>query len=97
MTQVLENFNEPEVPQERNIRPAGGLTIPFRIRCIAVPGRVDPDDIQVAEVDALHVEPVVAGAAFSPDPVRSRMAVDLMLSGDRKTRACGEDVHEQNL
>lgn len=31
------------------------------------PGRVDPDDVQVAEVDALLVVPVAAGAAFGPD------------------------------
>lgn len=30
------------------------------------PGGVDPDDVQVAEVDALLVLPVAAGAAFGP-------------------------------
>lgn len=32
-------------------------------------GGVDPDNIQVAEVDAFFVQPAVTGAAFGPDTV----------------------------
>lgn len=33
---------------------------------------IDPDDVQVAEVDALLIHPVVAGAPLGSDAVRSR-------------------------
>lgn len=33
------------------------------------PWRIDPDNIQMAEVDAFLIIPVVAGAAFGPDAV----------------------------
>lgn len=33
------------------------------------PRRVDPDNIQVAEVDAFFIIPVVTGAAFGPHAV----------------------------
>lgn len=35
------------------------------------PRRIDPDNIQMAEVDAFLILPVVAGAAFGPDAVRT--------------------------
>lgn len=43
------------------------------VRCRALkysavsPWRVDPDNIQVAEVDAFFIIPIVTGAAFGPD------------------------------
>lgn len=37
------------------------------MRPLHSPGRVDPDDVQVAEVDALFVLPAAARAAFGPD------------------------------
>lgn len=36
----------------------------------ASPWRVDPDNIQVAEVDAFFIIPAVTGAAFGPGAVR---------------------------
>ena len=35
----------------------------------ASPWRVNPDNIQVTEVDAFFIIPAVAGAAFGPDTV----------------------------
>lgn len=41
--------------------------------CSAVsPWRIDPDDIQVAEVDTFFIIPAVAGAALGPDMVWMR-------------------------
>jgi len=42
------------------------LCDPLRPVLSRSPGRVDPDDIQVAKVVALRVQPVAAGAALGP-------------------------------
>ena len=39
---------------------------------VTSPWRVDPDNVQVAEVDALFVVPAATGAAFGPDVARMR-------------------------
>lgn len=40
-----------------------------RTSSVVSPRRVDPDNVQVAEVDALFIVPAAAGAAFGPDAV----------------------------
>lgn len=49
------------------------------------PRRVDPDDVQVAEVDALLVVPVAAGAAFGSDVARALLRRRLVRQGQPET------------
>lgn len=50
-----------------------------RVRSQNLPGCIDPDYIQVAEVVALRVQLVAAGTALGPRPVRRRAAGSLPL------------------
>lgn len=45
-----------------------------------LPGRVDPDDVQVAEVVTLSVHLVVAGAAFDSHVLGSHLGREFRLS-----------------